>query len=292
MAYEDQTRHVTYAHSQAERQFDQYPPEDDAVPLAAAINAWTLICGCYMGIEQTMKLLTMMRSGVQEVPRCLRRHDGHDLSKLYSFLDQSEHRIVSDYYRVYRSLHNFDSGGVCLDTADNFITYIGNGYTSWRYILIEDPATVPKMHIGLLLETWRALVDIVMYKVHGKKCETLEHLLTEYFHRVVTAAEMDDDWQASAQDKNTSIDFGDVRKWICRNGGALKAGIDLLDRHARGNWHSLEASPLLRRVLARAVKNAVTAPTTYKVRRTDINTLLHRINGGGITWNAEKRAFD
>ena len=128
-----------------------------------------------MGIEQTMKLLIYMRRGSKERTREL---DTHDLNKLYSLLDESERRVVADYYRVYRSLHNFDSGDIALDTADQFIQYSGNGYTSWRYILVEDPVGVPKVHIGLMLETWRALVAAAKHHVSGKNHETLADLLT------------------------------------------------------------------------------------------------------------------
>ena len=52
--FEDRAQRVSYAHKNTQRQYDEYPPKDDVVPIAAAINGWTLICGCYMGIEQTM----------------------------------------------------------------------------------------------------------------------------------------------------------------------------------------------------------------------------------------------
>ena len=108
---EDQAQRVRYAYDNTERQYDEYPPNDDVVPIAAAINAWTLICGCYMGIEQTMKLLIRMRGGVSE--KILK--NTHNLKRLYSLLDPSERDVVAAYYRVYRSLHNFDTGSIALE---------------------------------------------------------------------------------------------------------------------------------------------------------------------------------
>ena len=313
-AYEAETWQVTYAYKQTERHYDEYPPDDDRLPLAAAINAWTLICGCYMGIEQTMKLLILMRRRIKKVPPELKHHY---LNKLYPLLDESERLIVSDYYRIYRSLHDFAGDDVPLDTADQFIQYIGNGYTLWRYILIEDPNDVPKVHIGLMLETWRALVDIANRHVRGKKYETLAYLLGEYIQQsVVVVAQMDNDWQAASQDESSDTSFGDIRDWISQNGGALKAGIDLFNHLARGSFHSLETSPLLHQVLFRTAEKAVRAdetgrtrwtdkdiypagevfhfqkPETYKARRTDIAMFHDRIKGGGLTWNADKRVFE
>ena len=318
--YENETQHVTYAYKQAESHYDKYPPRDDIVPIAAAINAWTLICGCYMGIEQAMKLLILMRRGIKKVPPDLRKGNGHDLNKLYSLLDDSERLVVANYYKVYRSLHNFDSGSVSLDTADQFIQHIGNGYTAWRYILIEDSSAVRTVHIGLLLELWRALADIAMHHVHGKNYETLEHLLSEYIQQgVIVVAEQDDDWQTASQDENSNTAFGEIREWFRQNGGVLKAGTDLLIHHAQGSWHSLEASPLLRQVLFRAAERAVRAaetdranrskwrnidiypagevayfenPATYKARRTDIDMFHDRIKGSGLTWIADKGVFE
>ncbi|MDD9995327.1 MAG: hypothetical protein OXS35_06220 [Dehalococcoidia bacterium] len=319
-AFEEETRHVVYAHKQAERHYDKHPPNSDAVPIAEAINAWTLISGCYMGIEQTMKLLIMMRMGVKRVPPNFRKGNGHDLGKLYSLLDDSERLVVDNYYKVYRSIHNFDSDTVSLDTAEQFIQHIGNGYVAWRYILIEDSSAVPKIHIGLLLELWRALADIAMHHVHGKNYETLAHILDEYIQQsVIVVAEQDDDWQAASQDENSNTNFGEIRQWFLQNGGVLKAGIHLFEHRARGSSHSSETSPLLQKVLFRAADRAMREAeidranrsawqnidayppgqvvyfqnsANYKARRTDIDMFHDRIKGSGLTWNADKGVFE
>ena len=163
-SFKDLAHRVNYAHKNTQRQYDKYPPNDDMVPIAAAINAWTLVCGCYMGIEQTMKLLIRMRRGVSE--NILKRT--HNLECLYELLDPSERKVVAHYYRVYRSLHNFATGNITLETADEFIQHIGKGYTTWRYILVEDPEP-PKTHLGLMLETWRALAHLAVHRVWGSR---------------------------------------------------------------------------------------------------------------------------
>ena len=287
--FEDQARRVSYAYDNTQRQYDEHPPNDDVVPIAAAINAWTLICGCYMGTEQTMKLLIRMRGGVSE--KILK--NTHNLECLYSLLDPSERDVVAAYYRVYRSLHNFDTGNTALETAEEFIQHVGNGYVAWRYILVENPETVPKMHLGLMLETWRALADLVQHHVVcGYKYRTLENYLEDYIVQgVFRDAEMDDEWQAASQDENSNIEFSEIRDWLHHKGGALKAGIDLFNHHARGTGDSMDTSPLLRRVLLRAADKAVSNlfPTR---RRADIAMFHRRIQGGGLAWNTDKGVFE
>lgn len=231
-----------------------------------------------MGIEQAMKLLILKQKGVTKIPCKLKTHD---LDKLYGLLDDSERRVVADYYRTYRSLHNFDSGEIELDTVDQFIRYIGKGYTSWRYILIEDPVEVPKLHIGLMLETWRALVDI-----SRKHYETIAHLLEEYIEsRVIRVAEMDEEWQSAPT-------FSEIRKWVEQNGVTLSVGIDLFRRTANENWDSLDAPPRMRQVLYRAVTDGVGAPVNYKARRMDIAMFHARIASDGLEWSTDKRVFE
>ena len=66
---------------------------------------------------------------------------------------------------VYRSLHNLDTGDVSIETADEFIRHMGNGYVAWRYILTEDNKRMPKVHLGMMLESWRALADLVQHSI-------------------------------------------------------------------------------------------------------------------------------
>ena len=282
---------VKYAYDNTQRQYDEYPPKGDTVPIAAAINAWTLICGCYMGIEQTMKLLIQMRGSTPEQTRAL----GHDLVNLYSSLDPSERDVVADYYRVYRSLHNFDTDGISLETADEFIQYVGKGYVVWRYILIEDPEDpnkLPKMHLGLMLETWRALADLAGHHVSGHRCRTLEGYLEDYIIKeVFHDAEMDAEWQAATQDENSNVEFREIHDWFVKGRHPLEAGIDLFNHLALGTGDSIEASTLLRQVLLRAADKALGDPFPTH-RRADIAMFHQRIRGGGLAWNADKRVFE
>ena len=197
--FKEQARNVGFAHKNTQRQYDEYPPKTDMVSNAEAINAWTLVCGCYMGIEQTMKLLIRMRGREPNMG-----HSGHDLVEGYGQLDPSDRRLVSDYHGVYRSLHNFNTGDISIETADEFIRHMGNGYVAWRYILTEDNKRMPKVHLGMMLETWRALADLVQHSISDDKypfqtvADFLEgYIIKEVFHD----AEMDEEWQAASQDE-------------------------------------------------------------------------------------------
>lgn len=293
----DAAGRVNYAYTTTQRQYDKHPPNNDLVPIADAINAWAFICGCYMGIEQTMKLLIRMRGGVSE--KILK--STHNLGCLYELLDLGERSVVTDYYRVYRSLHNFDAGNTVLETAKQFIQHIGNGYVAWRYILVEDPERVPKMHLGSMLEIWRALVNLVQHRVSCPdsqfKPRTLATHLDDYICTgVFRDAYSDNEWQAAVQDKNSAVEFEEVKEWIFHKGRPVAAGIDLFFHHARGTENSIQASPLLRRVLLRAADKACSlvqagGPFQSVCGRADIAMFHHRICTGGLVWDANNGVF-
>ena len=281
--FEDLASRVNYAYKVTQRQYDEHPPNGDLVPIADAINGLTLICGCYMGIEQTMKLLVRLRGGTPEKT--------HALECLYLSLDPLERDVFSTCYRVYRSLHNFDSGGIALDTAEEFIRHIGNGYVAWRYILTEGPQSVPKLYLGSMLETWRVLVNLVQHRIRRSNCRTVADHLDDYIMQsVYREAEHDDEWQGASQDQNSGVEFRALLDWFYRKGRPLEAGIDLFTHHARGTGSSIQASPLLRRVLLRAADKAVRGPFPTQ-RQADIIVFHQRIRNGGLSWNADKKVF-
>ena len=290
-SFEEQAGNVAYAYEDTQLQYDKSPPNSDVVPIAGAINAWTLVCGCYMGIEQTMKLLIRMRGREPNMGPL-----GHDLVKGYGQLDPSDRSLVSDYHVVYRSLHNVDTCDISIETADEFIQHVGNGYVAWRYILTEDNKKNPKVHLGMMLETWRALADLVQHISNDQHSfQTVAGYLENYIVQgVFHDAQMDKDWQAASQDENSGVEFSEIRDWLHHKGRALEAGLDLFNHLAQGTGDSIEASTLLRQVLLRAADKAVQAVSdpspTY--RREDIAMFHYRINNDGLVWNTDKKVFD
>ena len=158
----------------------------------------------------------------------------------------------------------------------------------WRYILTEkpdNPNKLPKMHLGMMLETWRALADLVQHSISDNKhpCQTVADYLEGYImNGVFLDAQMDAEWQVVPK-------FNEIGVWLQHRGRVLVAGIDLFNHHALGTGDSIEASPLLRRVLLRAADKALGDPLPTH-RRADIAMFHQRIRGGGLAWNAGQKS--
>lgn len=244
---------VQYAYEYTQRLYDEYPPDANvAPPLLGAIYAWPFVCSCYMGIEQALKFMIRLRNEVPE--KKLKKT--HDLEWLYSWLCCSERDVVATYYRIYRSLYNFDTGDISIDTAQEFIQHIGQGYAAWRYILAEDHTDIPKMHLGLMFEIWRSLADLARLKQlqiqEAYAWRPLNKRVDIYFRtEVIDKAERDEVWQVAAQDDTSGVNFGDIRDWVKQKGGYLKAGICLFRDQAMNTRDSYPDSSVLRKVLRR-----------------------------------------
>ena len=304
-SFEDQAQNVTDAYQHTQRQYDDSPSIFEAVPIADAINNWAVICGCYMGIEQTMKLLIQMRIDTLE-PESAERHDkdlagSHDLGELYAEVHCLDREVVEEYYRVYRSLHEIDSGDRAPETAKEFIEQIGKGYVAWRYILRERQA-IPKIHVGAMLEIWCALTEVVKHRAMGDDYpyRNVASQLAQYIDQVFRDAAEYQEWQ------DQPFDFAEIRNWVNHKGGPLEAGIDLLHHlhhHEAGTENFIKDSPLMSRVLLRAAAEATkkiqkenralrNRLPTHRHRRKDIEMFHYRIEQGDLSWNANAREFE
>ena len=284
-SFEEQARNVAFAYRNTQSQYDDLQINNEVVPMAAAIKEWIYICGCYMGIEQTMKLLIRMGGGTAEEVLDLR----HDLVEAYKSLDSPARDVVAAHYRVYRSLHNFDPGNPALKSACGFIQHIGKGYVAWRYILTEDHREMPRVHVGMMLEIWRALTYLVRRRGSGRdySYRTVAGDLAEYVGRVFRDAESDPEWQAGPN-------FSEIREWANHKGGMLKAGIDLFHHfhhNAPGSANLREASPLMSRVLVGAAERALRRPLPNS-RSKDIRVFQDRIRRDDLAWNADRNVFE
>ena len=256
----------------------------------ATLNAWPWICGCYIGIEQTMKHLIKVRRG--------KRLWGHNLKKLYDDLAPSERKVVDDYYRIYYSLYNFDLGIAPLNTADKYIRHISKGekgYEAWRYLPLEPDEEVPKIHVGSMFEIWRALVALIERNPEESHVyDTLDIRLEEYIQvEVCREAYMCTEWQAACRDDNTK--FSEVKTWLQHKGRPLQAGIDLFNRLDQGTEATLNASPLWGQVLFRAAEKAARSPRKFHGKfysPADIAMFHHRIRHDGLAWNSNERVFE
>ena len=81
---------VRFAFEVTQRQYTHFPPNDGIQPhVIAAVQAWPFICACYIGVEQTMKLLIRRRDAVSA--STLR---GHNLEHFYELLGSPERNVV------------------------------------------------------------------------------------------------------------------------------------------------------------------------------------------------------
>ncbi len=178
---------LTEAHRLATRRFHEDPLHRDWIAEYDAIQHWELITITYSGIEQAMKCLLEMRG--KTYPRGT---EGHKIGKLFHELASEEQAFVSHYYSVYKSLHDY----IPPDTAEDFLKCIGNGYTKWRYFLLDGPP-MPTTNTGAMLETWAALVGKLTAKAftnHGPY--TVKHRLhDQLFQRVQVASAGGDESQ-------------------------------------------------------------------------------------------------
>lgn len=143
-----------------------------------------------------------------------------------------------------------------------------------------------------MFETWRVLVNLVQHRTRRSKWRTVaEHLDDYIMQSVYREAERDDEWQEASQNQNSGVEFRELLDWFCCKGRPLEAGIDLFTHHARETGNSLQAPPLLRRVLLRAADKTVRGPLPTH-RRADISMFHQRIRNGGLSWNADKKVFE
>lgn len=283
----------------------------DPDPMAAAANAWPVICSSYLGIEQTLKFLLAHR-GAEHEP------DRHPLEPLYQALEVGEKKAVSRCYRVFRSLHNFDSAGIDLASADHFIAYIGEGFKPWEYLLIEPLDAAPKMYVPLMLEVWRVLAGLA--DIRFRKDDATEYdygyprpvstHLARYLGHVISEATASDEWQAGSE--QSGLGFSYIHRLFCRetadgrllsdNDAILRFGVDMFSAFATDQ--DLPYPVLVNDVLRTAARKAwrdydqktrffVDAYKVYtEPRRMDLQMFYQRVRNGGLRWNAAAGEFE
>lgn len=156
----DQYRRPTLLVTEAADQFrlrwnraDDIKP--DVLPEFEALQAWHWIPNCYSLVEQAFKLLWAVRNeapidGFRKSIDGVGRKPGlaHDLGYIFSRLDPGDQGEISSAYRAYRDLHDY----IPLRSAPELLDQIGDGYTPWRYFLLEGAEGVPTADVGIMIE--------------------------------------------------------------------------------------------------------------------------------------------
>ena len=172
-SYSQPVRRLGEAFKQVHGAYHKQPTiQPDGSDEFEAVCAWRTVTCSYSGIEQAMKCLMKMRG--LEVPR---GNEGHRIGWLFEQLAPQEQHPLRVSYDVYRSLHYY----IPPETADECLDTIDNGYSAWRYLLLElEDKVPPATHPGAMLEIWSALTDILDARVnynHG--LETVQWRIEE-----------------------------------------------------------------------------------------------------------------
>ena len=284
--------------------YDRQPDTDNIIPNKyRALAVWPFIDSGYMGIEQTLKLL-LCHKGVQ-VKRT------HNLWNLYKKLDCSQKGTADAFYRVYYSLHknlySFREGFHHLSKLSSFMKHISKGYVNWRYLPYEQNGKIPKMHVGLLLESWSALVKVLSCEMRAiAPPQRLDIRLRSYFDQEVFGAiEMTSSWLNMSQDEYSGVQFMDIRTWMEDRGGPLQAGIILLQNLSNETWGHREKPEELYSILRKFGKNATEETLSgvaefsnrdapfpgHNFYRRDVKVLSYLLKNGDLTWDEERQEF-
>ena len=145
----------------------------DLAPDYEGIQGWIWVPSAYSAIEQGLKLLIQSHTGD--------RGWGHRLGRLYEKLN-CKHKILLDRtYEGYVELHSYIPHRTLkpfLDQLDVGARGDGgkqDGYTTWRYFLLEgfpeDRKRQPRVSIGGMLEVARGIRYILEDEFIGEKDE-------------------------------------------------------------------------------------------------------------------------
>lgn len=238
----------------------------------------------------------------------------HNIENLYDKLDCSQKRTADAFYRVYHSLHknlySCSEGFHDLSKLSTFIKHVScesKGYVNWRYLPYEENGKIPIMHMGLLLESWSALVKVLSCEIRGiAPPQRLDIRLRSYFdQKVFGAIEKSGQWQNVSQDESSGVEFMDIHTWVQSHGGPLQAGIFLLQNLSYETWERKEKPRILHDVLREFGKKVIgetlsgigefsCCDTPFPSRNfygRDVRVLSYLLKNGNITWDEERHIF-
>ncbi len=165
----------------------------DLIAEYEALQAWFWIPSCYSLVEQAIKLLWATRNDIPvDDVRCelrdrLRLHSkplsqSHNLSFIFELLPSADQSRIDSAYRAFQRLHHH----IPIETANEFLEQMGDGYTNWRYLLLEGASIMPRTDIGAMLEIASACAAILQnehYTDHG--FFTVDRRVNQELHHAV-----------------------------------------------------------------------------------------------------------
>ena len=260
-----------------------------------AVQGWPLIIALYTGVEQALKMLLLTplnpRFSREELKS---RKFGHNLKKLYSNLETVDRDHIELHFKEHRSLHDYDTPGFTLETAEQFIAHINgsktpqpdgkkqSGSISWRYILLDGVAEVTPTSLWTMYDIWDAICCRIRREVFNKPDDCFR--LSRRF-----------DWQLLDL-TNDRLDRypaqHEIDAWMVhKDGDGLSAWIDLLVKVHWGALQQVPASDRLRPELAKMADRALKQMASDSADP-DEAMLLHRIQQEPhLAWNPADGTF-
>ncbi len=149
-----------------------------------ALQSWFWVPNCYSLMEQAFKLLWAVRNGAPAAgfkdylvqsrrPPSL----SHDLGFIYSTLDSKDRNEIENAFSAYQRLHDY----IPVGSAEELTSRIGgNGYTRWRYFLLQGGDGIPTTEIGAMIEIAFATAGILEREQHGgSRFRTVDRRIAE-----------------------------------------------------------------------------------------------------------------
>ena len=278
-------RRVLLTRQHACQIFISNEPKPDLSAEYMAMQMELFVTPCYNGIEQALKLV-LLSQGISADE--LRQKYGHDLVKLFRDLSQEARDHVELHFQEHRSLHNYDSGDVSTQTAEQFISHINSGddqvgSLEWRYFQLDGTDGLPPVYIWSMHEVWSALCCWIRNSVlEGNGCSRLSCRLEHKFLRLFTRTAVED-W---------SVD--ELNAWIRhKDRSPLAAVVDLLVKADRALLDAVEAPEALRAMLGETA-DAALEQMEKQPEDPDERALFSRIRTGEgiLEWSQEAGAFN
>ena len=273
------------------------PVKEDVSPDHVAVQGWPLIIALYTGIEQALKMLLLVPPDPLFSPETLKSPKfGHNLKKLYSKLDTADRDHIERHFAEHRSLHDYDTPGFTLETAEQFIAHINGsktprpngkkqlGSVSWRYILLDGVAEVPPTSLWTMYEIWDALCCRIKEDVFDKQddCSRLSRMLAFNYRRLVLRT------IPVPYDEFTD----EINEWIAhKERDQLAVWIDLFVKASHNAMHEVQAPDRLRPELAKMADRALKQMASDSADPDD-EQLLRRIQTDpSLAWNPGDGTF-
>ena len=276
-----------------------HPVKPDLFPKFMAAQAWPLVAPLYNGIEQAFKMLLLTPSDPRftlkrpkdlpegtDLKNLKNKPYGHNLQALYDELSDDDRDHIERHFQEHWSLHQYDTRGANITTAEQFITHINgpsqDGFFAWRYFLIDETVKLPSVSLLTMSEIWDATCCCISNEVSNRQddCYRLSRRFAQGLLDLIN--DMLETYPAQHE----------IGAWLTHmNGDGLQAWIDLLVKAHWDAMHDVQASDRLRPRLAKMAHRALEQMADDSADP-DEAMLSHRIrNEPNLAWDPGAGVF-